>query len=133
MKFWRTLLLALLLPALLLPAGTSICLCKLLHVHAASACATCQETCCPSNAPEHGSSDVSAVKRDCFLRIADSDPARVDHARFDVVTHGDAVVADLPPDFAPRALSHGAPLSFVVLDRRLPATPLFSSALPLRL
>jgi hypothetical protein len=76
MKALRTLVLVILMPVFLLPAGLSVCVCSLLHGNAGlHACATCCETCsdaCPRS-PSHETPRVSSG-RDCFLHVPTSEP-----------------------------------------------------------
>lgn len=127
----RTLLLALMLPALVLPGGLTLCLCRLFSCHAHIECVA---SCCSDRKGTSGRTFESGVLRNCYLpipaiervtnrspheRVADSLPPLTIAA----VAHGDLVTAPEAPALQqlvrdPRDL-HPPPLSLRSLPLRL--------------
>jgi hypothetical protein len=95
----RTLLLALLFPALLMPDGISLCMRRLLGEPATRSC--CSPCCRHARAPKSGTTLDSSDGHDCCVAMPASDRA-VERAAKKLSEESLAapIVATLPPSFA---------------------------------
>jgi hypothetical protein len=143
MSILRPLLFALALPALLLPPGITLCLCKLFHVPVTeNHCGTCGETaveasagCCAATDTGPGSEARVGARTDCWLEVPDSQRTATP-ARGEAGAREDDELASSPPLAPPPPCSResalAAPRALTAVARFHPP-PIPARSLPLRL